>query len=229
MTKEYFVPNCPKCSSKDVAERIYGLPDENYFNELESQGHKFIFEGCITDDLYQGFKIAEDDGLEDDDENDNRIYSCNTCSNEYTWREWRAKQHHNNSDDYHDTLIDDGIYLASTHKYISLNLLQDELGIGIERAGRMIKQLLKLGILGDYEEKTGIAKVVNAPKQSSDTPQKNLYVKVIGVLGSYKYIKTSDIQKEFSVGFGNAARVIDELADNGFIDKQSTKKGFKVL
>ena len=179
--------------------------------------------------MYQGFKIAEDDGLEDDDENDNRIYSCNTCSNEYTWREWRAKQHHNNSDDYHDTLIDDGIYLASTHKYISLNLLQDELGIGIERADRMIKQLLKLGILGDYEEKTGIAKVVNAPKQSSDTPQKNLYVKVIGVLGSYKYIKTSDIQKEFSVGFGNAARVIDELADNGFIDKQSTKKGFKVL
>ena len=46
----------------------------------------------MTDDLYQGFKIAEDDGLEDDDENDNRIYSCNTCSNEYTWREWRALQ-----------------------------------------------------------------------------------------------------------------------------------------
>lgn len=92
MNKEYFVPDCPKCGSKDVAEHIYGLVDGSYFEELESQGHKFIFEGCMTDDPYQGFEIAEGDGLEDDEENDYRNYSCNTCSNSYTWRDWRAKQ-----------------------------------------------------------------------------------------------------------------------------------------
>ena len=92
MNKEYFVPDCPKCGSKDVAEHIYGLVDVSYFEELESQGHKFIFEGCMIDDLYQGFEIAEGDGLEDDEENDYRNYSCNTCSNSYTWRDWRAKQ-----------------------------------------------------------------------------------------------------------------------------------------
>ncbi len=99
MIAEYFVPDCPKCGSKDVAEHIYGDADVSYFKELESQGYKFIYEGCIVDDIELKIidKVVVDDGLEDDDENDYRTYQCNTCHNEYFWRDWRAKQQHNKS------------------------------------------------------------------------------------------------------------------------------------
>ena len=93
MPEKYFVPNCPKCGSKDVAEHIYGDSDDILIKELEADGHKFILKGCIVDygEIHE-ITSAEDDGLKDDDENDNRTYACNACSNEYSWRDWRASQ-----------------------------------------------------------------------------------------------------------------------------------------
>lgn len=93
MTEKYFVPYCPKCGSKDVAEHIYGDPNDDLIKELESAGYKFILEGCIVDyGEIQEITSAEDDGLKDDDENDNRTYTCNSCSKDYSWRDWRASQ-----------------------------------------------------------------------------------------------------------------------------------------
>lgn len=64
MSDAYSVPLCPKCGSRDITEYVNGLPDIIAINELEEQGHTFIFNGCLVD------------GTEMD-------YHCNHCKNDY--------------------------------------------------------------------------------------------------------------------------------------------------
>lgn len=53
---------------KDVAEHIYGDPNDILIKELEADGYKSILEGSIVDygEIHE-IMSAEDDGLKDDD------------------------------------------------------------------------------------------------------------------------------------------------------------------
>lgn len=53
---------CPRCSSTDIAEIVWGLPDMESFREKDPA--KYVFGGCCVSD--------------DDPE-----YSCNNCGEEF--------------------------------------------------------------------------------------------------------------------------------------------------
>jgi len=53
---------CPRCSSTDIAEIVWGLPDMESFREEDNGKH--VFGGCCVSD--------------DDPE-----YSCNNCGEEF--------------------------------------------------------------------------------------------------------------------------------------------------
>lgn len=49
------------------------MPDFIYYEKLEQQGFKFIYNGCLLDGTEQDFH-------------------CESCDNDYTWQDWHAKR-----------------------------------------------------------------------------------------------------------------------------------------
>ena len=73
MTSKHFVPWCPACGSQDITEYVNGMPDFLHYQELEAQGFKFFYNGCVIDGTKQDFH-------------------CNSCKRDYTWQDWHAKR-----------------------------------------------------------------------------------------------------------------------------------------
>ena len=87
--KKHFVPWCPRCGSQDISEYINGMPDFTYYEKLEKQGFKFIYNGCVIDGTEQDFH-------------------CSACGSDYTWQEWHARRRKNRISD-EVTIIDDSV------------------------------------------------------------------------------------------------------------------------
>ena len=49
------------------------MPDFLHYQELEAQGFKFFYNGCVIDGTEQDFH-------------------CNSCKRDYTWQDWHAKR-----------------------------------------------------------------------------------------------------------------------------------------
>lgn len=87
--KKHFVPWCPRCGSQDISEYINGMPDFTYYEKLEKQGFKFIYNGCVIDGTEQDFH-------------------CSACGSDYTWQEWHARRRKDRISD-EVTTIDDSV------------------------------------------------------------------------------------------------------------------------
>ena len=71
--------------------------------------------------------------------------------------------------------------------------------------------------------------IVDKSKNESETKEETLYEKVVNFLIEKQIASTSIIQREFGLGYNAAARLIDELEENGIIGPPNGSKPRKVL
>jgi DNA segregation ATPase FtsK/SpoIIIE-like protein len=106
--------------------------------------------------------------------------------------------------------------------------LQEEFNIEHVRATGIIEQLLKL----EYISKDGtifIEKINKLKSKAGKYSRDLFFFKAIEIIKEYDEVSSALLQRKLSIGYARAARLIDQLEEEGLIDKAKGSKPRKVL
>ncbi|MDY2913323.1 MAG: hypothetical protein SOV58_01660 [Candidatus Enteromonas sp.] len=119
-------------------------------------------------------------------------------------------------------------------EFLTLEAIVSKFGVGNEEAEALIQSLIQAKVLGaEKDAQKGYPVVPKKPK--GPAPQvlsPELYQKIRSTVleGTMEYVTFGYIQREFSLGFNRAGKVIGKLIEEQIIEKKATAPhGFRVL
>ena len=139
----------------------------------------------------------------------------------------------------HDELFNDILAFMIETGNLSMAAIQRKFSIGFARTARIFVQLEDMGIISYNEqgEKKLNKEAINNP--SSKTTIKKpimdinrfdiLIPEVLKSVMEDKTVSISRIQRTFVIGYARAARIVEQMEENGFIESRTDCKPRKVL
>lgn len=138
--------------------------------------------------------------------------------------------------------FDDAVRLVVQFNTASASFLQRKMSIGYARAARLLNKMEEKELVGPAEGAKprevlldNITKYLKDPNIYSNTlpikipDTEGLYESALKLVTEYNTASASFLQRKMSIGYARAARLIDQLEENGIISPSNGDKPRKVF